>query len=150
MSLYRVNKDDVGVTLHLSDGSALRGSLFVAPHSSRGSGPQTVAELLAETGAALPFATSEGKFLLVGTASIAAVAVTAPERPLEGFWSRVPGSLRLTGGHVFRGSLLVEEGAGDRLSDAVRTAEPWLTLEAAHGLVWVSKAHLVTLEAEGT
>jgi hypothetical protein len=88
--------------------------------------------------------------LLVGTAAIAAVAVNAPERSVEGFWSRVPGSLRLAGGHVFRGSLLLEEWTGDRLSDAVRTAEPWLTLEAVHGLVWVSKAHLVTLEADRT
>lgn len=148
MSEYRVDKDDVGATLHLSDGSTLRGSLFLSPFSALRSGPQTVAELLSETGAALPFANADGTFLLVGAATIAAVALNDPGRSAPGFWSRVPVALRLAGGHAFRGDLLLEERAGNRLSDAVRGAEPWLTLEALHATVWVAKAHLLTLEPE--
>lgn len=148
MSQYRVDKDDVGATLHLADGSTVRGSLFLSPFSPTRSGPQTVAELLAEAGAALPFATPEGKFVLVGTAAVAAVALHDAGADGERFWSRAPVSLRLAGGHAFRGALLLEEGAGHRLSDAVRAPEPWLLVEAAHALLWIAKAHLVTLEPE--
>lgn len=148
MNQYRVDKIDAGVTLHLSDGSALRGSVFVSPRSATHSGPQTVVELLTETRATLPFSNAQGTFLLVGMACVSAVSLNDPGHVGEGFWARIPVSLRLEGGHAFRGSLLLEEGAGNRLSDAVRSDDPWLTLEAPSSLVWVSKAHLLTLEPE--
>lgn len=149
MRQYRVDKDAVGATVYLSDGAALRGSLFLSPFSIRRAGRQSVAELLAETGAALPFANPEGKFLLLGTASIAAVELAEAGPADEGFWTRIPMKVRLVGGHVFGGALLLEEGAGPRVSDVVRTEDPWLALETPGTRLWVAKAHLLILEPEG-
>lgn len=148
MSHLRVDKEDVGATLYLSDGSTLQGSLFLSRFSASRAGPQGVDELLAESSHSLPFATGDGRFLLVGTASVAAVEVAETDRFPEGFWIRLPATLRLAGRHHLRGALLLEEGQGRRVSDAVNAPGAWLTLDAGGRLVWVSKAHLVTLETE--
>jgi hypothetical protein len=78
------------------------------------------------------------------------VAVASEAPAAEGFWSRVAVEVRLLGDHALSGSLLLETGAGDRLSDAVRAAEPWLILEAPWAVVWIAKSHLLTLEPAGS
>ena len=148
MSRLRIDKEDVVATLYLSDGSTLHGSLFLSRFSATRAGPQGVDELLAESCHSLPFATAEGRFLLVGTPSVAAVEVSDSDRLPQGFWTRLPVNLRLAGHHHLHGALLAEEGKGGRISDAVNAPGAWLTLDAGGRLIWVSKAHLVTLEPE--
>lgn len=146
MHPYRVEKLAVGAALLLSDGTRLEGRLFLAPFSPNHSGPQTVADLMAEPGPTLPFQPSDGRFLLVGKSSVAAVRVTSAAEDEAGLLVRVPARLSLTGGHELSGALLGEAGAGERASDLLNAPGEGFELEGDGCTHWVAKCHMLTLE----
>lgn len=146
MSDFKVDKVEVPARLHAADGSVIDGTLYLSPFSPGKLGPQTVAELMEEPGRVLPFRRGDGTFLLVGKASIAAVTLPVAEERPPGFWSAVPAAVVLSGPHSFEGAVLLEEGAGKRLSDALNAPQAWIPLERGQQLVWLSKEHLVTVE----
>jgi hypothetical protein len=141
----RVVKAVAPAQLFLADGGVLQGRLYLSPASPSHSGPQTPAELLGEPRALFPFQLADGDFLMVGRATVAAVRVPGTAEPSE---LLVPlfARLRLAGGHRLEGYLLGERGAGDRLSDALNTADPWVRLDGDESSCWVAKRHLVTVE----
>lgn len=141
----RVPKAVAPAQLFLSDGAVLEGMLHLSPASPSHSGPQTPEELLVEAEPLFPFHLADGDFLLVGKASVAAVRVPGPAEPSE-LLVRLLVRLRLAGGHRLEGFLLGERGAGDRLSDALNTADPWVRLDGDDSSCWVAKRHLVTVE----
>ncbi|GAB4270362.1 MAG: hypothetical protein Kow0092_24700 [Deferrisomatales bacterium] len=145
MSDYRVEKRPQAVRLLLADGAVLEGELFVAPFSPAHSGPQEVPELVEEAGAALPFRRSDGSFVLVGTAAVAAVGLRASSEEAL-LLVRLPARARLVGGHQVDGRLLGEEGAGRRASDFLNAPGRWIRMASADGLYWVAKTHLLVLE----
>lgn len=148
MSRYRVEKRAVETLLLLYDGKRLDGHLYLAPDSPRHSGPQTVADLMAEKDLMIPFRQKDGRFVLVGKASVAAVRVASTELKRGEFLERIPARLRLAGGHTLEGHFLAEKGAGDRLSDLLNTPDDWFRLEEPGAVHWISKRHIVTLEPE--
>ena len=146
MSDLKVDKNEVPALLCLADGTTIDGWLFLSPFSPGHLGPQTVEDLMDEADQVLPCRTSGGKFLLVGKRNIAAVAVPASSGRPPGFWAVTQVAVRLSGPHVLAGELLIEEGGGRRLSDALNGPHTWIPLETEEHLVWLAKDHLVTLE----
>ncbi|NTU59552.1 MAG: hypothetical protein HGA98_00660 [Deltaproteobacteria bacterium] len=147
MTDFKVEKREVPATLRLSDGSELEGVAFLSGTSATRVGPQTADELLEEPGRALPFRRADGSFVLVGKGSVAAFAVPAALGRPPGFWFEVRARVVLAGRHAVEGVLLLEAGAGNRLSDALNSPWPWIPLDTGDHLVWLSKEHIVTLEA---
>lgn len=147
MSELRVKKEALSAILYLADGETLFGTLYLAPFSPAHSGSQTVEDLMAEAGSALPITSTEGSFLLVGKRAIAAIDVPLGTHRPAGFWSTVAVRVRLTGRHEIEGNLLVERGTGTRLSDFLNAPPSWLVVETGDTLVWIAKDHLVAMEA---
>lgn len=145
MSELWVEKTAVEASLLLTDGSVLRGTLYLAPFSPRHAGLQTPGELLDEPEPLLPFRLAAGAFALVGKAAVTAVRVSGREDSSD-LLVRLPARLRLSGGHRLEGLVLGEAGAGDRLSDLLNIPDPWVRLREPEGLAWVAKRHLLTVE----
>lgn len=148
MSSYRIEKQPVGVVLALIDGSAHEGRLWLAPFSPHRAGPQTVADLAAEPGAVLPFQRADGRFILVGRASIASVTVEKGAPEPEDLLTRIAAGVLLAGGHRHRGQLLAERGAGDRPTDLLNAPDEWIRLEDGDRIHWIAKRHILTVEPE--
>ncbi len=148
MSQFRVEKRPLECLILFSDGSRMEGTLFLSPFAPLRSGPQTVADLMAEDDRVLPCRGSDGRFLLVGKAVVAAIRVPPSELDTQDFLVRLPARLRLTGSHALSGHLLADEGAGERLTDLLNTRDAWCRLEDQGAVYWVSKKHLITVEAE--
>lgn len=146
MSRLKVTKEETPATLYLADGKTLSGDLYLAPLSQTRSGPQTVEDLMTETGCALPFRGPQGEFLLIGKRSIAAAAVSAASGKPSGFWTPLSVHVHLSGGHRIEGNLLVEEGAWTRLSTFLNSAPSWLAVESGDALIWVAKEHVIVLK----
>ncbi len=144
MSDLRVVRLVQRARLLLADGTAVGVNLFVAPDSPRGTGPQTVPELMREAGAVLPVRLEDGRFVLVGTAQVAGVLV--PENFPVGPEVGAPVDVRveLAGGHRVSGRVRVEEGV--RVTDLLRRPGPWVRVETPEGVVWVHKGHLRSVE----
>jgi hypothetical protein len=146
VSQYRVEKHAVDVLLALIDGTTLRGCLWLAPFSPNRAGPQTVPDLAAEPGPVLPFQRADGRFTLVGKASIASVATGGEIAEPRDLLTRMPASVALAGGHRLRGHLLAERGAGERPSDLLNTSDEWIRFEDSGCVHWIAKRHILTLE----
>ncbi len=146
MNPYLVEKRAVEVRLALVDGSTLQGRLWMAFLSPNRLGPQTVADLAIEPGTVLPFRRTDGRFLLVGKASVSSITTQVEERKPEELVARIPASVVLAGGHSLKGYLLAERGAGERASDLLNTPDEWICIEETGSLHWLAKRHIVTVE----
>lgn len=125
------------------DGKVESGTIFLAEKSARHSGEQTVQELMDSPEAWLPLKPSPDRFQLVGKHGIAAVRAVAGAKP-PGFYEKVFATIRTAGGHRMDGELLIENGRGQRTSDAL--IDRWLRLETQAGLVWINRDHTLVVE----
>lgn len=149
MNRYSVEKRAVSARVLSSDGTSREGSLFLSPFSRCHTGPQTVAEMMAERDHALPFQQADGRFVLLGKATVAAVRVPEADGKPQELLLCVRARLRVAGSHLLQGRLLAEAGAGERLTELLNTADEWICLEEEPGAVWwISKRHLIALEAD--
>ena len=146
MSELKVEKRAVDAQVLFTDGSQAEGCLFLAPFSRNHEGPQTIADLMLEAGQVLPFRKAGGAFVLLGTATVAAVRLKVDPPGEEGFLERVPVSIQLLGDHRVDGDFLAEQGAGDRLSSVLDSPDEWFRVERSSSCYWILKRHLVTLE----
>lgn len=144
---YRVEKVEVPVTVTHIDGSVISGTLFASTLSPLHGGGQTIRELLEEPAAFLPLRNEAGEFVLVRKEGIVCVQTsTRPEDAVE-FVKRVPIRLRLSGGIVLSGDLVVPQRDDSyRVSDFLNMGdEDWLRVEG-DGTLWFAGRHAV-LEA---
>jgi hypothetical protein len=148
MSRYRVEKQAAEAVLLLIDGSSLKGSLYLAPYSAHHSGPQNVADLMREPDPVVPFACADGRFILVGKESVAAVRFAANDQRDSELVVRIAARMRLAGGHTVHGAILAEQGAGERASDLLNTPDAWVQLEGVDCFHWIAKRYLLTLEPD--
>lgn len=147
MEALHVKKQPLPATLYLINGSVDPGTIFLSHQSAHRSGPQTVGELLVDkTEHMLPFRLRGERFQLIGKRTIAAIRAVAGASPV-GFYTKAHATLETVGGHRFDGELLIEEGLGSRVSDAIRAE--WIRLETQSGLVWCQTQHLVRVETRG-
>lgn len=141
---FLIEKHSVPAELLLDDGRTLRVLLYLADFAQTHGGHQTVRDLVDEPGAVLPAIDNDGEFVLVHKRAVSGISVVPTELDLEGFWHEMPATVRITGGHRIDGSLLVEEGSGERLSDVINHAGNWLRMRQSDRLVWVRMEALTT------
>jgi hypothetical protein len=148
MSRYRVEKRTAEAVLLLTDGSSLQGNLYLAPYSAHHTGPQNIADLMREPDPVVPFACADGRFILVGKDSVAAVRFQANDPRDSELLVRIAARMRLAGGHTVHGAILAEQGAGERASDLLNTPDPWVQVEGAGCFHWIAKRYLLILEPD--
>lgn len=148
MSQYRVEKRPVESEILFADGSRIEGTLFLSAFAPHRSGPQTIADLMAEDDRVLPCRLSDGRFLLAGRNQVAAVGTPSSEFDDREFLVRIPARVRLAGGHLLSGHLLTDEGAGERLTELLNTREAWSRLEDRETVYYIAKKHLITVEPD--
>ncbi len=144
MEALHVKKQPLPATLYLMNGSVDAGTIFLAQQSVHRSGSQTIGELLTDDQEPmLPFKIRGERFQLIGKAGVSAIRAVSGAEPV-GFYGRAHATMELLGGHHFDGQLLVEEGRGGRISDAIK--EPWIRLETQSGLVWANRHRILRIE----
>ena len=141
---FLIEKHSHPAELLLTDGRTLRVLLYLADFAQTHGGHQTVRDLVDEPGAVLPAVDNDGEFVLIHKSAVSGIAVVPTELDLEGFWHERPATIRIAGGHRIDGSLLVEEGSGERLSDVINHTVDWLRMRLPNRLVWVRMAALIT------
>lgn len=139
-----VEKRSHPADVFLADGRVIEAVVFVSEYAQSHGGPQTVKDLIDEPGHVVPALDAGGEFVLIHKDAISAIAVAPSDQDLDGYWHETPVTLRLSGGHRIDGSLLVEDGSGERLSDAINHARDWIRVRSANSLVWVRVATLVS------
>jgi hypothetical protein len=138
-----VKKQPVPVTLHMSDGTSLSGTIFLSPVGPTQAGRETVGEMMSEPESLFPFRSQSERFLMIGKEATSAIRVVSGEVPPV-FGGRIPVEAVLVGGHRFSGSLLTED-PDDRLSGEVNRPERWLRMETTSGIVWLRRASIIHL-----
>ena len=141
---FLIEKHSQSARLLLTDGRTLEVQLYLADFAQTHGGPQTVRDLIDEPGTVLPAVDADNEFVLFHKAAVSGVAVSPSELDLKGYWHEIPATLRLTGAHRLDGTLLVEDGSGERLSDVINHAGDWLRMRQSDQLIWIRMAALVT------
>jgi len=141
---YRIAKTELEASFYLTNSTVLRGTVFVAEYAGRHSGRQTLGDLMVDTVAMVPLVDRRGHFVLVGVENIVAAEVDHRAAALPQLVVNVPVHIDAAGGHRFDGALLLDQGAGDRLSDVLNAAAAWLPMETPSGVAWISRRHIVT------
>ncbi len=144
MNELRVAKDQTAAAFYLTNSTVLRGTVFLAEYAAHHSGRQTLGDLLRDSEAMIPVIDQQGQFVLVGLASVVAAEVAHRDAALPQLVVNVPVQIHASGGHRFDGAFLLDQGAGDRLSDVVNSTSGWIPLESPSGVAWISKQHIVT------
>lgn len=139
-----VEKRSQPADVFLSDGRVIEALVFVAEFAQTHDGPQTVRDLIEEPGDVLPAVDSSGEFILIHKPAVSAMSVLPSDHDLEGFWSETPATVRLVGGHRIDGSLLIEHGSGERLSDAINNSDAWIRIRHSDNLIWVRVSALIS------
>ena len=139
-----VEKRSQPADVFLSDGRVIEALVFVADFAQTYEGPQTVRDLMDEPGEVLPAVDSAGDFILIHKPAVSAISVLPSDQDLRGYWHESPATLRLAGGHRIDGSLLVEDGSGERLSDVINNASDWIRILHSDHLVWIRLSALVS------
>lgn len=139
-----VEKRSHPADVFLTDGRVIEALVFVSEYAQTHDGPQTVRDLIDEPGHVVPAVDADGEFVLIHKEAISAVSVSPSDQDLNGYWHETPATLRLVGGHRVDGALLVEDGSGDRLSDAFNHAGDWIRVRSSGSLLWVRVAALVS------
>jgi len=146
MNDYKVEKLAVDSTFLLIDGTKLTGSMYLAPQAPSHPGAQTVPDLMAEAKVAIPLHLKDGRFVLVGKDSVAAIKLEPDSSYGSELVRHIPVNVSLVGGHNIEGNLVVEQGGSSRLSDFLNLSEEWIRLHEPQCLVWFSKRRLAVLE----
>ena len=144
MSNLHVHKREVAAALYMANSTVLRGTVFLSDFSARQGVPQTLGDLVAEPEAMLPLRDRTGRFVLVGRNSIVAAEIGLKDADDSGMYVRVPVHLETDSGHRFDGTFLIDEGAGDRISDVLNATEPWVQLQTHTAHVWIARRHILT------
>lgn len=149
MSEFHVQKRQISASLYLVNSSVLRGTVFASEFSQRIGHAQTVGDLVSQQEAMLPLRDQVGRFVLVGRHGIVAAEVPIREAEMTGLVVEVPVALETTGGHRFNGTFLIDEGAGERVSDVLNSTQTWLQLRTPTAHIWIARHHILTARPEG-
>ncbi len=153
MSDLRIEKRRVTVTVTLTAGHNLMGSLFLSGQAASHAGPERLIDLLNAEQGFVPFElvspVGGRQTLLLNRAHISVVHAQSASHDLEedpGYQVAAKKSvaLRLASGEQLTGVLRVERPAGrDRLSDLVSDDTGFRYLESATGILAVNLAQVV-------
>lgn len=144
----RVEKEDVHVSVYLINHSVLRGWVFLSAYAPNRSGFQTIQDLMTESDPMFPLRDKAGRFVLVGRSGVAAVEVDKHRIERTPATVEIPVHLEIAGGHRFGGSFLIEHGIGDRVSDVLNGADPWIRVDTGVSQVWVRRDSVLLARPE--
>jgi hypothetical protein len=152
VSEFRVEKGRADALLTLSDGTSVRGCFFVAGASVTHA-PERVRDVLISEAGFFPFqvgAAGDERTVLYNRAHVVMVKLTGDAEPrLEpGFEVATPRlvEMLLSGGTRIQGTVRIYRPRGrDRLSDFIRSPEPFQYVEIPDGTLIVSVAHIIEI-----
>ncbi len=137
MNELRVEKEDVHVSVYMVNSSVLRGWVFLSAYAPHRLGIETIQDLMTEHDPMFPLRDKAGRFVLVGRSGVSAVEVDKRRIVRTPATVEIPVQLEMIGGHRFGGNFLIEHGLGDRVSDVLNGADPWLRVDTGVSQVWV-------------
>jgi hypothetical protein len=130
MSLYRVDKREEPVELHLSDQVVHHGVVFLSPVASTRSGGQTVLDLLREKTTFLPFRNDQERFLLVNKSAITHVVFRKLKEEVHRLGDALKVRITFFGGEVLEGTIFLDMPEDkNRLLDYVNASPGFFALE---------------------
>ncbi len=130
-SIYRVEKKEQPVVLFQSDGSVMKGVVFLSPSAYSHIGQQTLMDLLQEKEVFFPFKLEDGTFCVANKATITHIRYQPEPRDtnLEGLGDQVDIQITFVGGEQLCGAIRVEMPEDrNRLFDFINTAGQFFTL----------------------
>lgn len=139
MTDYRVEKEDVHVSVYMVNSNVLRGWVFLSAYAPQRSGMQTIQDLMTEPEPMFPLRDKAGRFVLVGRKGVSAVEVDKRRIERTSATVEIPAQLDMMGGHHFGGKLLIEHGVGHRVSDVLNGADPWIRMDTGVSQVWLCR-----------
>ncbi|MBE0597794.1 MAG: hypothetical protein IH614_11035 [Desulfuromonadales bacterium] len=121
MSVYRVEKSEQPVTVHLYDQGMRQGVVFLSPNSCTLCGAQSVLELLREKTRFLPFRNQQGELTLINKEVITYIGFQPTEDEIPPLvCDEVDVRIVFFGGELLEGTILLDQPAGkNRLLDYV-------------------------------
>jgi hypothetical protein len=151
VSEFRFEKEHVGATLTLAPGTSVKGSFFVAAHTSIHQARERVGDLLNAQSGFFPFQLHDGSTVLYNRAHLVAAALDAgvseadQDAGYEGATQRHVGMLLSTGMRV-KGQVAMYSAPGhDRLSDYTREPLAFHYLVTQKNTLIINAAHIVEL-----
>ena len=134
MSLYRVEKTELPVVIFQSDGSVMKGVVFLSASAYSHIGRQTLLDLLKEPGSFFPFRCETGLFCAVNKQTITHIrfAPLAEEKAYQSLGNREEVEIRFSGGEHLCGTVIIEMPEGrKRLFDFVNAIKNFFELHTA-------------------
>lgn len=150
MNELRVEKEDVHVSLYMANSNVLRGWVFLSAFAPLHDGYQTIKDLMMEKEPMFPLRDKAGRFALVGRTGVNAVEVDKRRIQRTAATAEIPVQLELLGGHRFSGSFLIEHGTGNRVSDVLNGADPWIRVDTGVSQVWVRRDAVLVARPEAS
>ena len=131
MSIYRVDKSELPVTIFHCDGSVMQGVVFLSASAYSHIGRQTLVDLLLDREDFFPFRSGSGEFSVITRTTVTHVRYAPPANEEEHLVLGTPVDVQIhfIGGEQLRGTVLIESREGrTRLSDFINTSKKFFTM----------------------
>jgi len=145
MSVYRVDKSELPVTIFHCDGSVMQGVVFLSASAYSHIGRQTLADLLLDREDFFPFRSGSGEFSVINRRTVTHLRYepSASEEELLALGTPVDVQIHFIGGEQLRGTVLIESREGrTRLSDFINTSKKFFTMSSGEARYLVNLSHI--------
>jgi hypothetical protein len=145
MSVYRVDKHEQSVVLFFSDGSVMKGVVFLSARTYSHFGQQTLVDLLREKAGFFPFRTDAGTFCVVNKANLTHLRFSPDSTEVDtvppGYFSDV--QISFVGGEQLSGQIAIDLPTGhNRLLDFVNSVRDFFYLQGSEAHYLVNTTHI--------
>ena len=145
MSIYRVDKAELPVTIFHCDGSVMQGVVFLSASAYSHIGRQTLAGLLLDREDFFPFRSGTGDFSVINRGTVTHVRYEPPasEEDLLELGAPVDVQIHFIGGEQLRGTVLIESREGrTRLSDFINTSKKFFSMTSGEARYLVNLSQI--------
>ena len=145
MSIYRVDKAELPVTIFHCDGSVMQGVVFLSASAYSHIGRQTLVDLLLDREDFFPFRNGSGEFSVINRATVTHVRYeeSTGEEELLALGTPVNVQIHFIGGEQLRGTVLIESREGrTRLSDFINTSRKFFAMTSGEARYLVNLSHI--------
>lgn len=145
MSIYRVDKTELPVVLFHSDGSVMKGVVFLSASAYSHIGRQTLSDLLLDRENFFPFRSEAGEFSVINRETITHIRYEPLGKEEEFLEIGIPVDVQINfiGGEQLRGAVLIESREGrTRLSDFINTTKKFFALTSGEARYLVNLNHI--------
>lgn len=145
MSIYRVDKTELPVVLFHSDGSVMKGVVFLSASAYCHIGRQTLGDLLRDREDFFPFRGETEEFSVVNRETITHIRYEPLDKEDEPQVIGTPVDVQINfiGGEQLRGTVLIESRESKtRLSDFINTSKKFFLLTSGEARYLVNLTHI--------